>query len=618
MGYFFDTPVNIETNNKLRTPQIEAYLKIRDYFAKSPSGEALVVLPTGTGKSGLVSIAPFGTSKGRVLIIAPGLVTKQSIQKTQEALYDNFWINHDVLFDSNHIPIVSEFTPSISLEHLEQSNFVYSNIQKLGSSRSTGLLNRVPPDFFDMVIVDEAHHAPASTWREVLDYFKTAKKLHVTGTPYRGDGQEIPGDRIHETPLSEAMRSKYIKWLRKDTLNSEDLFFTTPELPGKKLTKEEVLKYKEKEWVEKSIALSARCSKEIVDHSLLKLKELKATSPSVPHKILAVGCSISHAEELLAMYEECGVNAVLIHSKMEPEDIAENFRLIDSHQCHVVVSVNMLMEGYDHKYLSILAIFRPYKSQNAFAQVVGRVLRAIPEDEITAHEIDNNALVIYHEETGLDDLWISFQKEVTRSKKTRIVDYTDLSESFEKRETYLADITSSDSYVSGQESYLEDLDFNKLFAEKRDQIQKNIDTKVEELRKSGSFNEDDINEIAARFREKEKQRASADIDEALIRKRPDQARKALRQLLKQKAAEEATNILSDAGLDEKGTELYAKFARLIPYAKPNSTNDAVLAIYFNAKLANKFGPVANRDNNLLLASLDDVAVVAEEIRRMLK
>ncbi|EYU15147.1 MULTISPECIES: hypothetical protein [Photorhabdus] len=41
MSYFFDTAVNIEGNKKLRTPQIEAYIKIREYFNKSDNKKAL-------------------------------------------------------------------------------------------------------------------------------------------------------------------------------------------------------------------------------------------------------------------------------------------------------------------------------------------------------------------------------------------------------------------------------------------------------------------------------------------------------------------------------------------------------------------------------------------------
>ncbi|EAQ8610042.1 helicase, partial [Salmonella enterica] len=114
MEYFLDTPVNIVGNNKLRSPQIEAYIKIVDYFSSNDNGEALVVLPTGTGKSGLVSIAPFGICKGRVLIVTPGLVTKQSIIKTQEVLSDNFWVNFDVIFNPSDLPSLCEYENDIT------------------------------------------------------------------------------------------------------------------------------------------------------------------------------------------------------------------------------------------------------------------------------------------------------------------------------------------------------------------------------------------------------------------------------------------------------------------------------------------------------------------------
>ncbi|MZI00415.1 DEAD/DEAH box helicase [Dickeya dianthicola] len=244
MDYFLNTPVNIVGNNKLRSPQIEAYIKIVDYFSSNDNGEALVVLPTGTGKSGLVSIAPFGICKGRVLIVTPGLVTKQSIVKTQEMLSDNFWVNFDVIFNPSDLPSLCEYESDITVENLYSSNIVISNIHKLTSSRKTSLINSVPPDFFDMVIIDEAHHAPAQSWKELLAYFSKAKKLHVTGTPFRGDNQKLPGELIHETPLSEVMRDRYVKWLRKETVNASQLYFTMPHAPGEKFTREQILALK--------------------------------------------------------------------------------------------------------------------------------------------------------------------------------------------------------------------------------------------------------------------------------------------------------------------------------------------------------------------------------------
>ena len=61
---------------------------------------------------------------------------------------------------------------------------------------------------------------------------------------------------------------------------------------------------KDKEWIEKSIALSKECSLDVIDHSISKLRELKEASPNVPHKILSVGCSIAHAEDLLGIKTE--------------------------------------------------------------------------------------------------------------------------------------------------------------------------------------------------------------------------------------------------------------------------------------------------------------------------
>ncbi|MCV5421324.1 helicase, partial [Escherichia coli] len=77
------------------------------------------------------------------------------------------------------------------------------------------------------------------------------------------------------------------------------------------------LEFKDKEWIEKSIALSPECSNDVIEHSILKLNILKEASPKVPHKILAVGCSITHAEDLAKWYEAKGLRVVIIHSEMD-------------------------------------------------------------------------------------------------------------------------------------------------------------------------------------------------------------------------------------------------------------------------------------------------------------
>ncbi|EPF6423501.1 DEAD/DEAH box helicase [Acinetobacter baumannii] len=620
MSYFKNTSVNIVGNNKLRSPQIEAYLKIQNYFEENPNGEALVVLPTGTGKSGLISIAPYGVADGRVLIITPGLVTKNSISKTQESLQDNFWINFDVIFGLNNLPVINEYTSELTDEHLESSNIIYSNIQRIVGDSDRCLLNRVSNNFFDMIIIDESHHSAANSWEQVLSFFGSAKKLHVTGTPYRGDGQEIPSVRIHETPLSEVMRDRYVKYLKKETINAQNLFFTTPEFPNEKLTIERVLEFKDSEWLQKSVALSKECSMDVIEHSLSKLATLREISPNVPHKILAVGCSIAHAEDIQNWYTSRGVKSILIHSEMDKISQEQKFQSIENNECDVVVSVNMLMEGYDHKYLTILSIFRPYKSLNAFAQVIGRVLRAIPKEEITAFEIDNNATVIFHEEIGLNDMWSEFQKEVDRAKAERIKDYTsqELTKEYERKDQVLGSVESDMVYLSDQDSFLKGFDFNELFEIKRQEINELVKNKLQKLAELNDFDDEDLELFAKQLTEKENRKISKDyVDPVLLEKRPAQAREQLRKLIVKKVEDEISSLLVDLGYNPKGTELWQSFTRHLPYLKPNTANDGTLVNYVNLKLSNKFGRVISRDNPTLVKSLDHIPSLIEEVRKML-
>jgi type I site-specific restriction endonuclease len=414
------------------------------------------------------------------------------------------------------------------------------------------------------------------------------------------------------------MRDKYVKWLRKETVNASELYFTIPEQPDLKLSIHDVLEYKEKEWIEKSVALSKECSLDVIQHSIEKLTTLNETSPEVPHKILAVGCSIRHAENLLLWYREKGLSSVIVHSQMSNEEKEKAFSQVENHHCQVVISVNMLMEGYDHRYLTILAIFRPYRSLNAFSQVVGRVLRSIPNDEITAFEIDNNAIVIYHEETGLDVMWDSFQREVERAKRPRLTEITITDREYGERDSSLANVSSDDSFVSDQTSYLEDIDFNMLFEQKRAEIISETEKKLKTFSEQGDLSEDALAQIKDIIVKDETNKASKGIDADLIEKRPDLARREMRKLIKSTAENDVATLLNELNMDDKGIELANIFEHHIPYLKPGTPNDGTLMRYINVKLAKKYGPVDSRDNSTLKESIDAISGMVEDLRRLLK
>lgn len=615
MVYFKDTIVNINGNDKLRLPQREAYIAAIEYFMSEPKGEALIVLPTGTGKSGLISILPFGISNGRVLIITPGLITKKSVVKTLHPLEDNFWLNCDIIFDPEDLPVVEEYEPEMLQSSLESCNFVVANIHKLYKDNEKSLLNRVPKDFFDMVIIDEAHHSAANSWKEALRYFSGAKVIHLTGTPYRGDDEPIPGEKIHDTSLATAMALKLIKWLRKSTVNSKEMLFYIPG-DSHAYTKEEVLEFKDNDWLQRSVALSKECSELVINETLEKLTELRQLSPNVPHKVLAVACSITHAEDVARWYAERGEKVVIVHSGLEKEILENNLLTIEENECSVVVSVNMLMEGYDHRYLSILGIFRPYKSMNAFAQIVGRVLRAIPKEEITDYAIDNNAYVIYHQETGLDIMWKKFQAEVEKSKVITPREYCISDREYTEREREYAKVLIDEPYLTGVDSYLPDIDFNQKFEDAKREIELRIADKIKTLG-SDVFTDEQIQEIKKILRRDETRFEKDKLDKLLIEKRPETARTEIRTILYNKANEAAQDILAQKEIDPKGNELYNKFKKYVSGINETSKNDEIIVRYINLRVFNKYGAAKKRTPEQLLQSKLYMTTIVSELEKMI-
>jgi hypothetical protein len=91
----------------------------------------------------------------------------------------------------------------------------------------------------------------------------------------------------------------------------------------------------------------------------------------------------------------------------------------------------------------------------------------------------------------------------------------------------------------------------------------------------------------------------------------------LRELITKKTQDEAANLLSDVGFDEKGTELAHKFMDFVPHLKHNTANDGVLVMYMRQKLSKRFGPVSKCDNQALTNSLDYIPKIMDEIRKML-
>ena len=188
--FFTSLDSNIESNTSLREPQREGYLRAFEFF-RSGKNKAILQIPVGCGKSGLASILPLGLSEGRVLVIAPNLTIKKGLYEAMDITNRPkcFWRKSSVLSNDQMMtgPIACTLdTGNISVA--TRCHFVITNIQQLAANVEKWLL-QFPDNFFDMIIIDEAHHSAADSWKKVLDQFPNAKIIHLTATPFRSDRQ---------------------------------------------------------------------------------------------------------------------------------------------------------------------------------------------------------------------------------------------------------------------------------------------------------------------------------------------------------------------------------------------------------------------------------------------
>ncbi|WP_051989384.1 DEAD/DEAH box helicase family protein [Halobacillus sp. BAB-2008] len=213
MSYFMTTPAYIRDNHLLREPQIEAYTTIYEHFnVRNSTEHALVVLPTGTGKTGLMAISPYEISNGRVLIITPQTVIRDSVLGSLDSAdAKNFWLSTRVLNSYDELPSVIEYDKKLTNGILDQSDIVVLNYHKLQERLDSSLVKRVPSDYFDFIIIDEAHHAEARTWKKAIEYFNSAKVLKVTGTPFRSDGKKLMVKRYTHIALREQWRTDMLR-----------------------------------------------------------------------------------------------------------------------------------------------------------------------------------------------------------------------------------------------------------------------------------------------------------------------------------------------------------------------------------------------------------------------
>lgn len=401
--FFHSTSISICKNGLLREPQIKGYQAVQEHF-KQNKNHALLQIPVGCGKTGLMCLLPFGLANGRVLIITPNLeIRKNTARELDITRKDCFWNKVNLLKDLMKGPYRAELNSEANISDCYNAHFVVTNIHQL-ASRAERWLPKFEDNFFDLILIDEAHHNVAESWLKVFERFPEAKIVSLTATPFRSDGLEIKGEKIYRYPFAKAMKRGYIKQLRVADAQPSEIYFT---YKGSKHrhSLEEVLTLREETWFRRGVALSTPTNETIVNSSLEILERIRSDKKQ---QIIAAACSIYHARQIAALYRERGYSAEVISSEMNKEDRNKVLHSLKSGSLNCIVQVNILGEGFDWPPLSIAAIFRPFRTLSPYIQFVGRVMRVLVQND--PYHPDNEGWVVSHIGLQQDERWDDFRK----------------------------------------------------------------------------------------------------------------------------------------------------------------------------------------------------------------
>lgn len=321
-----------------RPPQAGGLGALISHWSLNDAAPALVSIPTGAGKTGIGLAAPYLTkTEGRVLVLVP----KRDLRKQMTDAFrtQRLLRTVGVLPEGAPGPEVMEVTGLIADWGAFESADVVVALPHSISPVHYGEGNLPPKDLFDLIVVDEAHHAPARMWRELLDYFAPTPALLLTATPRRRDGRSIPGTHIYNYPLRIALEEGFYKPIIPMLLD-----------PGA-----------DRLACDRTIAKSA--------------SELLGDAQHATSVLMVRAATIQRLHALQEIYRDLGVDLTLLHynvSDTRQREIVDGMR---DGTIRAVGVVSMLGEGFDLSAIRLLAYHDKHKSMVGTAQLIGRLAR---------------------------------------------------------------------------------------------------------------------------------------------------------------------------------------------------------------------------------------------------
>lgn len=302
--------------------------------------KTLLVLPTGTGKTIVFSAVTEEAVRrgGRVLILAHrGELLEQAADKLEKST-----------------------GLRSSLEKAESSclgSWYRVAVGSVQSLQRPSRLDRFAPDYFNTIIIDEAHHCLSDGYQRVLEHFSAAKVLGVTATPDRGDMRSLGQyfeTLAYEYTLVQAIRDGYLSPIKALTVPLRlDLSSVGVQNGDFKVG-------------DLGTALDPHLDA-IADEMLKNCADRK-TVVFLP--------LVKTSQKFRDILNAKGFRAAEVNG--ESDDRAEVLRDFEAGRYNVLCNSMLLTEGWDCPSVDCVIVLRPTKIRSLYSQMVGRGTRLYP------------------------------------------------------------------------------------------------------------------------------------------------------------------------------------------------------------------------------------------------
>jgi DNA repair protein RadD len=240
---------------------------------------------------------------------------------------------------------------------------------------------------FDLIVIDECHHATAPTYRSIIEHQVDAKLLGVSATPIRLDGKGL--DEIFDAivcgpPIKDLVAQGYLAPCRLFIANRE------ADLRG--------VHTRGGDYVPGELA-RAMSEAKIAGDAVLEYRKHSDHRPSI-----AFCVTIEHAEEVAAQFREAGYRSHCVHGGTPKKERDAAIAGLATGEVEVLTSCDLISEGLDVPAVGAVILLRPTKSLGLYMQQVGRGMRIAPgkADLVVLDHVGN---IRRHGPPDLERIW---------------------------------------------------------------------------------------------------------------------------------------------------------------------------------------------------------------------